>query len=217
MKHAWHAALVGLAVLGMTACATAKEPDLTPDEDGYIHLFNGEDRAGWEMRNDRDDFNISDGVMRSVGRTGSELMLFTAREFGDFELVVEWRVSPGGNSGVFIRAPKEGWPWETAYEIQISNEQPPRDPIHCTGSLYGYAAVDPRPDETPEQWRTYVITAEGENITVRVDGEQVVDFDQSTTEATKDKPLKGYIGIQDSHAGEGSWVEYRTIKVKPLD
>jgi hypothetical protein len=210
--------VAGLGVIAMmgTACAEPVAP-LEPDAEGYLHLFNGEDLAGWWIRGNDEDFEIVDGIIRSDTGDGGQLMYYTAQEFGDFELVVEWRVAPGGNSGVFIRAPKDGWPWETAYEVQISNEQPPRDDSHCTGSLYGYTAVDPRPDETPEQWREYVITCKGPNVKVKVDGTEVVNFDQTTQENTRDKPLKGYIGVQDSHGPEGTWIEYRTIKVKPLD
>lgn len=196
----------------------AEAPKLTPDKDGYLPLFNGKDLSGWEIWSDKSDFKIKDGIIRCEHGGGGQFMLYTAQEFSDFELVVEWRVSPKGNSGVFIRSPFKEWPWETAYEIQISNEQPPRDVAHCTGSLYGYADVNPRPNETPGQWRTYVIRAEGKHITVKVDGVQVVDFNQDSEDKTKDKPLRGFLGVQDSHSGDDdTWVEYRTIKVKPLD
>lgn len=200
--------IVLLAAVGASAGA--------PADTEWISLFNGTDLTGWEIHSNQDDFKVVDGVIRSETGWGGQLMYYTAREFDDFELIVEWRVAPGGNSGVFLRAPREGWPWQTAYEVQISNEQPPRDERHCTGSLYGYAAVEPRPDETPEEWRTYHIRCEGNRITVKVDGVQVVDFDQSTTEATKDKPLRGFIGVQDSHGPPGTWVEYRKIEARPL-
>lgn len=209
--------VAGIVPLLMACAAHTAPVQLEPDEDGYLHLFNGEDLSGWWIHSKKGDFQVKDGIIRSDYGGGAELMLYTEREFGDFELVVEWRVAARGNSGVFFRAPKEGWPWQTAYEVQISNEQPPRDDAHCTGSLYGYAAVNPRPDETPEQWREYVITCNGNHITVKVDGVQVIDFDQSTQDDTKDKPLKGFIGVQNCHGPEGTWIEYRTIKVKPLD
>lgn len=207
--------LLVVALCLMAANVVAGVPE--PDKDGFIPIFNGENLDGWWINNKQDDFPIKDGVIHCDRGGGGELMLYTEREFSDFILEVEWRVAPGGNSGVFIRSPKEGWPWETAYEVQISNEQPPRDNAHCTGSLYGYVAVNPRPDETPEQWRKYRITCQGDQITVEVDGEKVVDFDQSTNKKTKNKPKSGFIGVQDLHGHEGAWIEYRTIKVKPLE
>ena len=189
----------------------------TPDEDGYIHIFNGQNLDGWTITGDEAGFWVEDGVIRSEGDLGGDWMYFAEREFSDFELIVEWRVSEDGNSGVFLRVPPEGRPWLTGYEVQIVCETHEREDHHCTGSLYDYVAVDPRPDETPEQWRKFRIRAEGDHITVDLDEIRIIDFDQSTKEETADKPLEGYIGIQDSHAAEGTWVEFRTIKVKPLD
>ena len=203
--------------LACVACAEAPAVALVPDQEGYLPLFNGRDLAGWKVWKNQADFQIQGGIIRCQRGGDGQFMLYMGQEFADFELVVEWRVSPKGNSGVFIRSPFREWPWDTGYEVQISNEQPPRDETHCSGSLYGYAAVSPRPDETPERWRTYRIRAVGNRITVEVDGTQVSDFDQSTTDKTRAKQMSGFIGVQDSHSGdEGTWVEYRTTKVKPL-
>jgi len=201
----------------MPLAAQADTP--AKDDAGFIHLFNGENLDGWTVKGNAEGFAVHDGVIRSETGHGGHLMYYTDQSFSDFVLVVEWRVSPGGNSGVFIRADEDSMqPWSTNYEVQISSEEPPRDDSRCTGSLYAYAAVDPRPDETPEVWRRFEITCKGENIQVKVDGVQVVDFDQSTLPDTKDKALEGLIGLQDSHTGrEGDWVEFRTVKVKPLD
>jgi len=204
-------------LLAGVACAESPAVALVPDQEGYLPLFNGRDLAGWKVWKNQADFQIQDGIIRCQRGGDGQFMLYMGQEFADFELVVEWRVSPKGNSGVFFRSPFREWPWDTGYEVQISNEQPPRDETHCSGSLYGYASVSPRPDETPERWRTYRIRAVGNRITVAVDGTQVVDFDQSTTDKTSGKQMSGFIGVQDSHSGdEGTWVEYRTIKVKPL-
>lgn len=220
MTRSWTWAVAPLACAAFAAGALAQPegsaPKRMPDEDNYLHLFNGKNLDGWEIRGNQEDFQVANGIIRSESGGGGQLMFYTAEEFGDFELVVEWRVAAGGNSGVFIRAPEEGWPWETAYEVQISSEDPPRDDYRCTGALYAYAPVDPRPDETPEQWRTFTIRCEGARIQVSVDGEQVIDFDQETQENTREKPLKGFIGVQDSHGPPGTWIEYRVIKVKPL-
>ena len=189
-----------------------------PDEDGFVSLFNGEDLSGWDIFGNKEDFQVIDGLIRSETGQGGHVLYYTAREFSDFILRVEWRVAEKGNSGVFFRAQKDdAAPWINAYEVQISSEEPPREDIHCTGALYGFAAVDPRPDETPEIWRSFVITCKGTHITVEVDDIKVVDFDQDSSDATREKSLSVYIGIQDSHGPDGTWIEYRKIAVKPLD
>lgn len=204
--------VLGLALALSTAtCAGAAE------EDGFIELFNGENLEGWSVKGNEAGFQVKDGIIHSKTGAGGNLMYYTEQEFADFELIVEWRVSPKGNSGVFIRADEsELQPWSTSFEIQISSEEPARDDSRCTGSLYAYVAVDPRPHERPEEWRTFHIRAEGGNVQVKVDGVEVIDFDMDTLPDTKDKPRSGFIGLQDSHGPAGTWIEYRTVKVRPL-
>lgn len=181
----------------------------------YVTLFNGGSLNNWVMMGKPEGWSVVNGVIRSEGgKEGNWLR--SVKEYENFILNLEYKVSPGGNSGVFIRCAQEGNPWETGYECQISNEQPPRDALHCTGSLYGYVAADPRPDETPDVWRSYEILCKSHRILVMVDGKKTVDVDQSQVEAIKNKPLRGYIGLQDSHTGEGMYVEYRNIRIREL-
>ena len=185
-----------------------------PDAGGFLNLFNGENLDGWTIMGDPGGWSIEDGIIRSEGLRGGDWLRFNEPQ-SDFILKLDWKVSGNGNSGVFIRAAEEGRPWETGYEIQISNE--PRDDLHCTCSLYGYAAVDPRPDESADSWHTFEIHARGPRITVFSDGLKCTELDQAKSEATREKPLTGFVGIQDSHAGEGSYVEYRNILLKLLE
>ena len=212
--------LLPLALVTLMLIATAAVAELpAPDKDGFIPLFNGKDLDGWRPYKKKTDFKVVDGVIRSEYETrGGEVLYYKAEEFTNFILEVEWRVSPKGNSGVFMRSPFCSDPWTRGYEVQISNEQPPRDDAHCTGSIYNYSAVNPRPDETPEKWRKYEITCKGDVITVKLDGELINSFDQSKSEGNKEKSHTGYVGIQDCHTGEAkTWIEYRSIRIKPLD
>ena len=217
MKIRFVIILILLSCLGMTAIAE------TASEDGFKDLFNGNDLTGWKIWGDPAGYKVEDGVIRSVTGWGHAYgMYYEKEQFGDFILKIDWRVSEKGNSGVFIRVPtiegppKDNHPWVTGYEVQISCEEPRRDDAHCTGSLYGYHAVSSRPAEDAGVWRNYEITCKGDNITVKVDDIVVNSFDQNSKEDTKEKPLKGYIAVQDSHGPAGSWVEYRNIRVKQL-
>lgn len=183
---------------------------------GWTPLFTGQDLANFDVVGAQEAYAIGeDGILRSEGGKNGQ-WLRSKRQYSDFILHVEWRVSPGGNSGVFIRSAAEGNPWETGHECQISNEQPPRDDLHCTGTLYGTVPANPRPDETPEIWRTYEIHCVGPRITVIVDDLRTVDVDSAEVDAIREKPTAGYVGIQDSHTGPGYWVEYRNIRIKEL-
>ncbi len=208
------AGVLGLVVAG---CACGRKACAPRDEfePGFVSLFNGETLDNWVVMGKAAGWKVRDGVIHSGGGRGGE-WLRSVKQYGDFILRLEWKVSRGGNSGVFIRCKETGSPWDTGHEIQISNEQPPRDDLHCTGSLYGSVAVNPRPDETPNRWRQYEITCRGKRITVKVDGVTCVDAEMDKVPAIADKPLRGYLGVQDSHTGIGKFVEYRNIRIKEL-
>lgn len=110
---------------------------------------------------------------------------------------------------------EKGLPWFTGYEVQISNA--PRDDAHCTGSLYGFVAVKPSPDETADKWHKFEIQCKDSHITVTADSVKCIDHDQSASDKTKNRPLKGYIGLQDSHSSTGHYIEYRNVNIKVLD
>lgn len=183
-----------------------------PAEKGFEPIFNGKDLDGWTVVGDRAAFEIKDGILHSDSGKNGQWLRYN-RELGDFALRVEWRVSKDGNAGVFVRSKTEGNPWETGHEIQISNQ--PRDEMHCTGSMYGRVAVEPRPDESPDVWHEFEIQCRGPRITVFADNVPVIDVDQSKVESAKDVPLKGFIGLQDSHNPSG-WIEYRKVMLKEL-
>lgn len=202
-----------IACYGVLAADDAKKPDAKKEE-GFVPLFNGKDLSGWKVMGKEAGWTVKDGVIHSdAGKEGHWLR--SEKQFGDYILKVEWKVSEGGNSGVFIRCTEEGNPWVTGYEIQISN--PKQDESHCTGSLYSYVPVKNRPDESAAKWHTFEIECRGSVITVKSDNVVCIDkFDQSTDEKTKNKPLKAHIGLQDAHAAAGNTIEYRNIRIKEL-
>jgi hypothetical protein len=212
--------LPALVMVGWLALAGSLEAE--EKEKGFVPLFNGKDLDGWVIKGKKEGWQIlKGGILRSEGARGGDWVR-TAKEYGDFILKLEWKVSKGGNSGVFLRVTDKGAPWQTGYEVQISNEG--RDDLHCTGALYGYAAVKPRPDETPDKWHTFEIHCIGTKIKVIADGVKVIDVDQTKLEQPKDKgytdpktkPVRGYIGLQDSHSPKGNYIEFRNIRIREL-
>jgi len=209
-------ACVALLLAAAAVTASGAEP-----EEGFEPLFNGENLDGWEVWGDPAGFEVADGIIRCVPSGIGYGAYYAVQEFSDFVLRVDWRLPKGGNSGVFIRAPKDGppeenHPWISAYEVQLSYERPERDNAHTTGSLYGYKAVDPRLPEKHDEWRTFEITCIGPKITVKLDGVTITELDQSEHEELAGKPLSGHIALQDNHGPEGTYVEYRNIRVKDL-
>jgi sugar phosphate isomerase/epimerase/type 1 glutamine amidotransferase len=193
--------------------AAGRLPDRT--QEGWTELIKPGGFDGWKFMGDPKGFWWTDDkTLRSESGKGGEWMR-TEKEYGDFILRVEWKVGNGGNSGVFVRCldKDKGWPWETGSEVQISNE--PRDGAHCTGSLYGSVTVDPRPDETADAWHEFWIECRGPDIKVFSDNIPIIDVDGSKVPALAKRPLRGYIGLQDSHNRQ-SHIEYRRVAVKEL-
>ncbi|HOA71825.1 MAG TPA: DUF1080 domain-containing protein [Phycisphaerae bacterium] len=184
-----------------------------PSEEGFTPLFNGKNLDGWKIKGKPEGFWVTpEGVIRSESHKGGEWM-YVPRQFENFILRVQWRVGLGGNSGIFVRALEEGYPWVTGTEIQISNEY--RDLPHCTGAPYGLVAVNPRPDERADVWHETEIHCDGYRLKVFCDNIPVVDVDGRYVPGLAGRPRSGLIGLQDSHNRE-AYVEFRKVLVKEL-
>jgi hypothetical protein len=181
----------------------AKESSVIPAEmnaEGWIALFNGKDTAGWEVIGPTAEWTVKDGVLENIGVGGG--WLGTLATFADFDLIVEWQVSKGGNSGIFFRAGTADVPWVDGYESQIDDD----DTKNPTGSIYNalMAKKVPAPDE---QWNTTEVHAEGPHIIVKVNAQEVVNGKTETHQA-------GRIGLQMHDAN--TTIQFRKVWIRPL-
>ena len=110
-------------------------------EAGWRLLFDGRSLDGWRGYNRHDlpgGWAAEDGLLTRVGPGGD---IITKDEFSDFELSIEWRVGPGGNSGIFYRAVEgQEWVYHSAPEMQVLDDERHRDgraPVTSAGSNYG--------------------------------------------------------------------------------
>jgi hypothetical protein len=82
----------------------------TQAEEAGKPIFNGKDLQGWQgMQGESTNWAVQDGVLTGTGGEGSQ-WLATNAEYDDFDLSLEFMLAKGGNSGLFIRAPREGTP-----------------------------------------------------------------------------------------------------------
>ena len=194
-------------------------------EDWSLALAGGDDLLstgliGWQQIGGvQGTWCFRDGILSTEGQAGG--WLATLRQYDDFRLSLQFRVSPGGNSGVFIRSPLEGDPAYAGMEIQILDDYAEQwrdlSPYQYTGSIYDVQAPSERATKQAEQWQTMVITARGTRIKVALNGRKIVDTDVTyypyKTDVhpglTRDG---GYIGLQ-SH---GSRVEFRNVRIRGL-
>jgi hypothetical protein len=176
-------------------------------EEGWLPLFNGKNLAGWRVGPaEAKTWRVQDGILVGSGPAG---MLYTTRgDFTNFHLRAEVRINDGGNSGLFFRTPASGKATE-GYEADINSTH--KNPAK-TGTLRrnGDGAVTVREMLVPPgQWFAYEVIAEGNHITLKVDGKTTADF-------TDPQPLAaaGHIALQ-QHNPE-TLVEFRKIEVKEV-
>jgi len=117
-----------------------------------------------------------------------------------------------------------GWyPVHHGYEVQILDAT---DPLHRTGAIYSLAQAAPVPEKPLSDWRTMIVTLDGERITVDVDGKRLSTFDPTAadnpprklwTEPLREikRPTHGYLGLQNHDPGDIVW--FKEISVRPLD
>ncbi len=175
---------------------------------------------GWQqIEGQQGCWHFEKGILYTEGEAGG--WLSTTRAYADFVLSLEFRVSPGGNSGVFIRAPQEGDPAYTGMEIQILDDSAEQwrdlQPYQYTGSLYDVQAPSERASRQAGQWQKMVIVARGPRIGVILNDRQVIDTDLTYYPYKLDthpglQRARGYIGLQ-SHDGR---VEFRNIRIREL-
>lgn len=191
----------------------------TNDETGFIALFDGKSLDGWRASEHKDSCKFEDGVIVLGGGERSHVFYdgpVSDHDFKNFQLRLEVMTEPKSNSGVYFHTEYQETDWPSkGYEAQVNNSH--EDPRR-TGSLY--AVVDK--EETPVkdgEWFDYEITVQGKQITLKVNGETIVDYtepqDPPQPDPTRDRRLThGTIALQ-AH-DPGSIVRYRNIRIKPL-
>ncbi|HYM11866.1 MAG TPA: DUF1080 domain-containing protein, partial [Bryobacterales bacterium] len=161
---------------------------------------DGETMFGWEPHGAA-EWRISNGALVADSADGGWLGATT--EFADFILKLEFRTAADSNSGIFLRAAREGAPNLTGYELQIYDQHPAG---YNTGSLVNYAKAS-QATIVPGQWNSFEITAAGSHFVVLYNGKKVLD-------AAVSKHAVGVIGLQ---YNRGRKVEFRNIKLRPLN
>ena len=197
-------------------CDRADEPAVSREEKdaGFQLIFNGHDLGGWqEVQGNPGTFEVNDGVLAGRRKDKSAYWLSTKDEYGDFELRLEFKIPPKGNSGIFIRAPHEGRTSQKGMEIQIYDEGDKKVPDKSsTGSIYQVVPARKFAHRPPGEWNGLWILCEGDRVKVTMNGEVVNDALMSDYDALKDRPRKGYIGL----SAHTDTIEFRNIRLRKI-
>jgi len=189
-----------------TKAVTDSHP--TANQTEWVSLFNGQSLDGWKAQpGDKAIWEVKGGLL--IGRGAGIGHLFTERgDYKNFHYRVESKVSDGGNAGQYFRARYES-NFPSGYEAQINSTHP--DPVK-TGSLYKFVVINDilaRPDE----WFTQEVIADGNQITILVNGKKVVDWIDPENRFTT-----GHLALQHNSGSNGrdTVVQFRKIEVKEL-
>jgi hypothetical protein len=225
------AMIVGLAASAPAARSDGNENALTPEEAkaGWTLLFDGKGLDGWKTSSGRPSkVPVEDGCINPHGCGG--YMMIPEKPFGDFVLSLDFKISKGCNSGIFIRTypltPRPGK--DVGFNgLEVAIDDTNTADYHDTGAIYDLVKPSRNAMKPVGEWNHIVITCDGPKISVEVNGEVVtrMDLDQWTMPnrrpdgsehkfdvAYKDHPRSGYIGLQDH--GSPCW--YKNVKIKPL-
>lgn len=132
---------------------------------GFTALFNGKDLTNWKDADKQAEFwKVQDGVIHYVGKGGKNLA--TAKNYKNFELYVDWKITKGGDSGIYLR----GHP-----QVQIWDNK------EGSGGLWNNKPGSPGKvplvvaDKAPGEWNTFYIKMVGDKVTVKLNDKLVVD------------------------------------------
>jgi hypothetical protein len=168
-----------------------------------ITLFNGIDLTGWSVIQGESQWIVADGILRNLSRGGN---IITNQKFDDFQLHLEFRYAPNGNSGVYLRG---------RYEVQVV-DHPSREPdSHLLGGIYGFLTPSEIVTNGANEWNSYDITLIGRQVTIIVNGTTVISQQAipgiTGSALDSDEGAPGPLMLQGDHTA----IEYRNIVITP--
>ena len=216
----------------LVGCSSAEKATASANASGagWTVLFDGKDPGanlrGYKRADLPKEWVVEDGALVLRGKGGD---IVTKGQWCDFEFQVDWKVAPGGNSGIMWHVSEDfGYPWETGPEMQVLDDAKHPDGksrLTSAGACYALYAAPEGAAKPAGEWNTASIRVVGPKVTYRLNGVVTADFDMSSKEwkdklaASKFASMKafatkscGHIALQD----HGDVVMYRNMKVRNL-
>lgn len=211
-----------LALVAVQAAGTALAQSKA-SQPAWQPLFDGKDLSGWTCK--PGSWTVEKGELVCHG--GS--YIWTEQQYGDFVLELDFKIPPGGNSGVFFRTSNMDDPVQTGIELQIYDTHGKKklERGDC-GAIYDCVAPRVQAVKPAGEWNHVVLRCKGPRIRASLNGQAIIDMNlDKWTEpgrnpdgsknkfrtAYKDMPRSGYIGFQD----HGAPVCFRNVRIRMVD
>lgn len=217
---------------------TTADNQLTKKEkkEGWKLLFSGSSLDGFRTyKNEDGSWSVKNGAICSekpVSKGNPDLI--TTDEYENFELAIDWKISPQGNSGIMYMVTEQyDHPYESGPEYQLIDDKGFPEKIEnwqTTGAAYAIKPPSVSAAKTPGEWNHTVIIVNKGHVEHWLNGQKVVEYElwsDSWKQAKANGKWKddagygasktGHIAFQASHSGvDNSGVCFKNIKIKLL-
>jgi len=212
-----------------------QDKENTPPK-GFVALFNGKDLKGWKGLLARPNDNPANRAQLPPAKLAEEqakadqLMsehwkaeqgqivfdgkgdsLATKKDYGDFEMLVDWKIPPRGDSGIYLRGSPQAQIWEPNSPGQFN-------PPDGSGGLYNNKKNPRHPlknaDNAVGQWNRFRIVMVGEKVHVFLNGQTVVQDTTMENYWQPDKPVFSTGQIELQNHGGPLW--FRNIYIREI-
>ena len=202
-----------------------------PQGEGFVPIFNGNDLTGWKglvadpiKRAKMDAATLekeqakADEIMRTGWVVKDGLLVFTGKgenlctvkKYGDFEMYVDWKITKDGDAGIYLRGTPQVQIWDTS-RVDVGAQV-------GSGGLYNNQKNESKPsrlaDNAIGDWNTFHITMVGDQVTVYLNGQLVVD--KVPLENYWDRNLPIFPEEQIELQAHGTYVAYRDIYIREI-
>ena len=215
-----------------TVSTTSGAAVLTPEQKaaGWRSLFDGTSTSAWRGYQSQTfpaGWRIVDGVLTKSGEVGD---IMTRDQFGNFELALDWNLSPAGNAGIFYRGTEEyDHIYWSAPEYQLLDDAGHPDGksrLTSAGADYGLYPSPAGIVKPAGQWNSTLIVVNGNRVQHWMNGQKLLEYElgspdwEAKVKASKfsaypkyGRAARGYIAIQGDHDGT---LSIRNVRIREL-
>jgi hypothetical protein len=223
-----HSSAFVLSILVLFICTSMSVNARKPE---WQVLFDGKSTDAWRGFKQAGfpdaGWTIENGALKAVA--GGHGDIITKEKFGDFEMELEWRASPGANSGIFYRATEDNeYIWQSAPELQILDDDKHQDGKSANtsaGALYALIETTGKVLKPVGEWNKVRIVVSANHVEHWLNGKRVVSYELGSESLGKliaaskfasmpafAKAPEGHIGLQNH--GDDVW--FRNIRIRRL-